>query len=134
MTEVRPDRRTYIQSHLTLAAIAMAGGMAILWLMGNPHVWTGAIGGLAAVAIRGWYLMDEALAEVWTLSDGGLDGPGGRSVALFQVAKVKSIGSAVQIVTKTGDKHLIKYQADPAATVARISAARADIHDGPTLR
>ena len=30
---------------------AMALGMGVLWYMGNPHVWTGAIGGLAAVAV-----------------------------------------------------------------------------------
>lgn len=124
MTEFRPDRRTYIQSHLTLAAIAMAGGMVVLWAMDNPHLWTGAIGGLAAVALRGWYLMDEALAEIWTLADGVLDGPGGRRVPVDQVEKVRAIGSAVQIVTRSGDKHLVKYQADTAATVARIEAAR----------
>lgn len=124
MIEFRPDRKTYVQSHATLAAIAMGAGMAILWAMGNPHVWTGAIGGLAAVAVRGWYLMDEALAEGWTLSDGHLEGPGGRHVAVDQLDRVRSIGAAVQLVTKRGDKHLIKYQADPQATVARIEAAR----------
>ena len=34
----------------------MAAGMAILWAMGNPHVWTGAIGGLLAIAVRALYL------------------------------------------------------------------------------
>jgi hypothetical protein len=124
VTQFRPDRKTYVQSHVTLAAIAMGAGMAILWALGNPHVWTGALGGLAAVALRGWYLMDEALAEGWTLADDHLEGPGGRRVALDQLDRVRSIGSAVQLVTKGGDKHLIKYQADPQATVARIESAR----------
>lgn len=119
-----PDRRTYFQSHLTLAAIAMAVGMAILWIAGNPHVWTGAIGGLAAVAVRGWYLVDEALAETWDLRDGTLTGPGDRTVPLHDIAKLRRIGSAVQMITRTGDKHLIKFQADPQATIARIEAAR----------
>jgi hypothetical protein len=42
-----PDRATYWRDHAWLAAAAMALGMVILWVMGNPHVWTGAIGGLA---------------------------------------------------------------------------------------
>ncbi|WP_136441819.1 hypothetical protein [Pacificoceanicola onchidii] len=120
MTEFRPDRQTYIQSHLTLAAVAMAGGMLILWIAGNPHVWTGAIGGLAAVAIRGWYLMDEALGEAWTMDETTLNGPGGRIVRLSDLANVKKIGSAVQLITKSGDKHLIKFQGDPEGVVARI--------------
>jgi hypothetical protein len=37
----RGDRATYWREHAWLAAIAMAGGMAILWALGNPHVWTG---------------------------------------------------------------------------------------------
>ncbi len=120
-----PDRSTYVQSHLTLAAIAMAAGMAILWAAGNPYVWTGAIGGLTAVAIRGWYLMDEELAAHWELVDGALNGPAGRIVPLDQIAKLRALGSAVQIITRTGDKHLIKFQADPQAAIARIESARA---------
>lgn len=125
MTQFSPDRRTYIQSHLTIAAIAMAAGIAILWVSGNPHVWTGAIGGLAAVALRGWYLLDEELANHWTLQDGVLTGPAGRIIPLTEVEKLRALGSAVQIITKTGDKHLIKFQADPKAVIARIDAARA---------
>ncbi|MBS0126355.1 hypothetical protein [Thetidibacter halocola] len=119
-----PDRRTYVQSHVTLAAVAMAAGMVVLWAAGNPHVWTGAVGGLAAVTLRGWYLMDEALAETWQLRDATLHGPGGRMVPLGQIEKLRAIGSAVQMVTRSGDKHLIKFQSDPAGTIARIEAER----------
>jgi hypothetical protein len=107
-----------------MAALFMAAGMAILWVMGNPYLWTGAIGGLAAVAIRGWYLMDEALAEGWTLDATGLRGPGGRNVPITQIEKLRRIGSAVQVVTRSGDKHLIKYVADTDAVIATIDAAR----------
>ncbi|MBV2359067.1 hypothetical protein KUH32_04705 [Thalassococcus sp. CAU 1522] len=119
-----PDRTAYFRAHNTLAAIAMGAGMLVLWLAGNPHVWTGAIGGLAAVALRGWYLMDEELAQVWTLADGVLTGPQGRRVALADIARLRKLGTAVQVVTTGGDKHLIKFQADPDATIARIDAAR----------
>ncbi len=44
-TVFTPDRMAYWRSHAWLAVIAMVGAMGILWFMGNPHVWTGAIGG-----------------------------------------------------------------------------------------
>ena len=119
-----PDRATYIRTHWTMAAIAMAAGMGVLWLMGNPHVWTGAVGGLAAVALRGWFLMDEALAEVWTLTATHLEGPQERRLPLSDLRETKVIGAAVQLITSDGQKHLIKFQADPSATSRAIDAAR----------
>ena len=53
---ITPDRATYIRNHAWMAAIGMGGAMAVLWIMDNPHVWTGAVAGLAAIALRGWYL------------------------------------------------------------------------------
>ncbi|MCT4557508.1 MAG: hypothetical protein N4A61_05545 [Pelagimonas sp.] len=126
MTRFEPDRKTYVQSHTTMAALAMGIGMVVLWMMDNPHVWTGAIGGLAAVALRGWYLMDEELSHTWEMSGDTLSGPAGRVVPLTQIAEVKSIGSAVQIITRAGDKHLIKFQADPQGTITRIKAAQSN--------
>ncbi|ASP19208.1 hypothetical protein ANTHELSMS3_00488 [Antarctobacter heliothermus] len=119
-----PDKTTYVRTHWIMAALAMAVGMAILWALGNPHVWTGAIGGLAAVALRGWYLMDEEMGHLWQISDDMLEGPQGRRVALADIDKLRTIGAAVQVITRSGDKHLIKFQADPQATKARIDAAR----------
>ncbi len=119
-----PDRSTYLQSHVTLALLAMPAAMILLWLTGTPHVWTGAVGALAAVAARGWYLMSEELGHVWEMTGDALHGPAQRHVPLTDLARVRRIGSAVQLVTRSGDKHLIKFQADPAAVVARIDAAR----------
>ncbi len=125
-----PDRMTYVRSHATLAAVAMSGGMIILWAIGNPYVWTGAIGGLAAVIVRGWYLMDEELAQGWEIAETGLKGPGLRFAGFDEIDKLRSLGSAVQIITRGGDKHLIKYQPEPAETIARITTAmRAAGHD-----
>ncbi|WP_348647661.1 hypothetical protein [Marivita sp. S6314] len=123
MTEFRPDKSAYIRSHAVMMAIAMAGGMLILWLVGNPHVWTGAVGGIAAVLLRGWYVADEAMDEGWTLTTTGLDGPGERHVDLSAIEKIRTIAGSVQIITKSGDKHLIKYQADPQAVIAQIEDA-----------
>ena len=124
MTEFRPDRATYMRAHAVMAAIAMAAAMAILWLTGNPHVWTGAVAGLAAVAVRAWYLASEALDERWVLTGAGLKGPGGRYAALDEITVVRELLGSVQIVTRAGDKHLIKYQAEPQAVIETIEAAR----------
>ena len=130
----RADRGAYLRTNAWLAAAAMAGGMAILWAMGNSHVWTGAVGGLAAIALRTWYVSDEELALDWHLTPSHLEGPArpteeGASapawrVALADIAQVRTLGSFVQVVTVAGDKHLLKYLADPAAVAARIEAAR----------
>ena len=120
-----PDRATYIRDHAWMAAVAMALGMVILWLIGNPHIWTGAVGGLAAVVIRGGYVASDELAVRWDLTDHRLLGPGGRAVRLGEIAALNRLGSAVQIVTHAGDKHLIKYQQDGPTTRARIERAMA---------
>jgi hypothetical protein len=117
------DKAAYWRDHAWIAAAAMAGGMAILWAVGNPHVWTGAVGGLAAVAVRAFYLASDEVRGRWDLTDRRLLGPQGRAVRLGEIAKVRTLGSAVQIVTHTGDKHLLKYQADRDATKARIERA-----------
>ncbi|KAA0912215.1 hypothetical protein FLO80_16520 [Aquicoccus porphyridii] len=116
----RADRQTYVRDHASMAAIAMAAGMVILWALGNPHVWTGAIGGLGAIALRGWYVASDELAVRWDLTDRRLLGPGTRMVGLREIKHINTFLSAVQIVTVTGDKHLIKYQSDAHATKARI--------------
>ncbi|KIC46478.1 hypothetical protein RA28_01410 [Ruegeria sp. ANG-S4] len=118
-----PDKGAYIRTNAWLAALAMAGAMVVLWLIGNSYVWTGAPAGLAAIGIRAWYLASEELTASWEMSETALTGPGPRKVALNQIEAVNTIGSFVQIVTKSGDKHLIKYQADPAATKAAIERA-----------
>jgi hypothetical protein len=119
----RPDRATYWRDHAWLAAGAMALGMVVLWLMGNPHVWTGAVGGLAAIAVRAFYVASDELTARWDLTDRRLLGPQGRAVRLSEIVTVRGLGSAVQVVTATGDKHLVKYQPDRARIEARLRAA-----------
>lgn len=122
--EFTPNHRAYIRAHAWMAAVAMAAGMVILWALGNPHVWTGAIGGLAAIALRGWYMMSEEMAVVWRIEDGVLTGPAERRVPLNQIEAVKTMGTYVQVITKGGDKHLIKYQASPSFTASTVEGAR----------
>lgn len=114
------ERSSYVRTNAWIAAGAMAAGMGILWAVGNPYVWTGAVGGLAAVVVRAGYLMSDELGVRWDLTNQRLLGPGGRVIALTNIAELNKLGSFVQVVTKNGDKHLIKYQADPLATMAAI--------------
>jgi hypothetical protein len=137
-TELDPDERildrfrgdsgTYWREHAWIAAIAMAGGMAILWALGNPHVWTGAIGGLLAIAVRAFYLASDETKMEWHLTNRRLLGPGPRVIALENITVVRSLFSAVQVVTVTGDKYLMKYQADTAAVIEAIDTARGANH------
>ena len=120
--EFNPSRQAYIRAHAWMAALAMAAGMGILWAMGNPHVWTGAIGGLAAITLRGWYMMSEEMGHCWRVEDGVLNGPFERRVPLGQIAQVKTMGSYVQVITKGGDKHLIKYQPSPEFTQSALKS------------
>ena len=114
------DRSSYIRTNTWIAAGAMAAGMGILWALGNPYVWTGAVGGLAAVVVRAGYLMSDELSVRWDLTNQRLLGPGGRAISLSNIAELNKLGSFVQVVTKTGDKHLIKYQTSPTETIAAI--------------
>lgn len=120
------DRATYLRTNAWLAAGAMAAGMGLLWLLGNPYVWTGAVGGLAAIGVRAGYLMSNELAIRWDLTNQRLLGPGGRAITLSDIAALNTLGSFVQVVTKSGDKHLIKYQADPSAVIAAMTHQKGD--------
>lgn len=120
-----PDRGAYWRDHAWLAVGAMAIGMVILWAMGNPHVWTGAVGGLAAVAVRAFYVASDEMQARWDLTDRRLLGPQTRAVFLKDIQTIRTLGTAVQIVTLSGDKHLLKYQADRDATRQRIETAKA---------
>ena len=124
MTEFRPSPTAYLRAH---AIMALAGGVlagVALILLGNPDPWVGPVAALAAIAIRAAYLRSEALAEVWTLTETHLTGPAGRTIPRSQIALARTLLGAVQVVTTTGDKHLLRFLSDPAA------AARA-IHPGP---
>ena len=84
----------------------------------------GPFGAVLAIGARAAYLASEALSEVWRLTDRRLLGPGGRAIPLSTLQSARAFFGSVQITTTSGDRHLIKYQADPAATAARITAGR----------
>ncbi len=125
ITSFSGDRMTYWREMAWGAVVAMLGGMAVLWLMGNPYVWTGAVGGFFAISIRAYYLASDELKNRWDLTNHRLLGPGERIAPLHKITHVRSFLSAVQIVTSDGDKHLIKFQADKDAVIRAIERARA---------
>lgn len=118
--EFRPDPVAYWRAH---AIMALAGGVAaglVLVALGNPDPWVGPVGALMAIAARAAYVKSEAMGEIWTLTPTHLTGPAGRSIPRAQIALVRAFLGAVQIVTATGDKHLIRYLPDPAAAARAI--------------
>jgi hypothetical protein len=124
----RPDRDRYIRDHLWLAALGMVGATAVLWALGNAEFWVGAVAALLAVAVRGWYLASEELARRWELTPAairavGPDGTHERSVPIVEVDQVRKLGSAVQVITRGGDKLLLKYMAEGDRVRDRIAAA-----------
>lgn len=115
------DRTAYWRSHLILVVVlGVAAGLFLMW-QGNPYPVAGPLGAVLAIGIRAAYLASEALAEVWRLTDRRLLGPGGRAIPLAQIRSARTFLGAVQVTTTTGDRHLIRYLADPATTAERIT-------------
>lgn len=116
----RPDAATYWRAH---GIMALAGGVlagVVLVLMGNPSPWVGPVGAALAIGLRAAYLKSEAIAEEWVLTETHLLGPAGRSIPRDQITAARPLLGSVQVVTRSGDKHLIRYLADPAAAAALI--------------
>lgn len=120
----KPDAGVYWRSNGILALVAGAIAGAALVYGGNAAPWVGPLGAMLAIGFRAAYLKSEALAEEWKLTNRRLIGPGGRVAALSALTAVRPFFGAVQLVTAS-DKYLLKYHADPAATVSAIEAARA---------
>ena len=111
-------------SKARLVIPAVIAGAALVY-GGNSAPWVGPAAAVLAIGLRAAYLRSEALAEDWKLTNRRLIGPGGRIVPLSSLKLARPFLGAVQLVTQGGDKHLIKYQANPAATVAAIEQAKA---------
>lgn len=115
VTEFCPDRQVYWRAHLIMAVLLGIGaGLVLMWLQ-NPFPVMGPVGAVMAIAARAAFVQSEAMAEVWRLTDRRLLGPGGRAITLTQVQAARPFLGAVQVTSTTGDRHLIKYQSDPAA-------------------
>lgn len=125
LREIAPDRARYWRDTAILALVGMAAVGVVLLLIGSPHAAIGALGAPLAVGARAAYLASETLGTRWWLTSQRLLLPGGRAVGLREVETVRRLLGDVQIVTRAGDKHLMKHIANPEALVADITAARA---------
>ena len=123
LAEVRADPRAYWRAHGIMAvALGVVAGV-VLVAMGNPDPWVGLAAALPAVGLRAWYLQSEALSHRWRLTERRLLGPGLRAVPRAAIASVRPFFGDVLVVTTGGDKHLVKYPADPAAVARMIGGA-----------
>jgi len=122
---LRPARAAFIRAHAVMAGIGAVAAGGVLVAMGDANWWVGPVAAVGALGVRGVWLMSEAMGFVWHLTDRRLIGPGGRIVALADLERVRILLGDVQIVTRGGDKHLIRYLADAGAGMAEIEAARA---------
>ncbi|WP_157973566.1 hypothetical protein [Tropicimonas sp. IMCC34043] len=116
-------RGTYIRAQITLAVLGSIFATSALAFLGSGPLWVGPLGAGMAMAVRGVYLASEELGRTWDLTATGLRCTDGRTIALRDIAKVNRLGSAVQLVTRGGDKHLMKYLEDSDRARRRIEAA-----------
>lgn len=124
LAEYRPDRNRYWRDHALMAVVLMAIAGSVVWATGTPHPEVGALGAVLAVAVRAAYLASETLALRWTLTDKRLILPGNRAVPLMEIETVRPFLGDVQLITRGGDKHLLKHLADTPGVVARVLEAR----------
>jgi len=121
---ITASRAAYNREHVVLFFIGAALMYGVLWAVGNPFPWTGIVGAVFAIFIRWFYVASEAMDVVWTLTDTHLTGPAERSIPLTSIKNVRTLFSAVQVITHSGDKYMLKYLADPEAMVDVILNAR----------
>jgi len=124
ITSFSGNMTTYVKEHILLAALGSLLMSGVLMYVGNPYPWTGIVGAVLAILVRGLYVAKEQLGFTWYLTNRRLIGPGERAILLDNISKVNTIFSAAQVVTGTGDKYMLKYQADAKVTQAEIDKAR----------
>ena len=118
------DGQIYIRNHLIIVVVFGFIAGVVLWWIDNPTPWVGPLAAALAIGTRAAYLRSEALGQAWRVTDRRLLGPGGRAVGLADIREARPFFGDVQIITQSGDKHLIKYQREAARTIAAITDAR----------
>lgn len=124
LAEFAPDKARYWRDHGVMALALMALAGLVLWLLDSPYPAIGSLGAILAVGVRALYLASETLALRWTLTDKRMILPGNRSVMLLELETARPLLGDVQLITKGGDKHLLKHLADGKAALTRILEAR----------
>lgn len=117
------ERGVYIRDHIIMAILFGIGAMVVLYFMDEVW-WVGFPAALGAIAVRAFYLASDDLKTRWDLTDRRLMGPQDRVAWLKDIKQINRFGSAIQIVTTKGDKHLIKYLSDRSFVLQQIEAAQ----------
>ena len=128
LREIRSDRATYLRDHAVMAVLGMGLVGMVLAVIGSDHWFIGSLGAVLALAARGAYLYSEQMGVHWVLTNRRLVGPGGRAIYLLELITVRRLFGDVQLVTRAGDKHLIKHVAgaeDVVETILRTRDRRA---------
>jgi hypothetical protein len=124
LAEWRSDRGRYWRDHGVMALIGMAGAGLVLWWLEVQHIAIGSLGALLAIAVRGLYLQGEQLKAVWRLTDRRVILPSGGSVGLIEIETQRKLLGDLQLITRSGDKHLLKHLANADAVLAALTQAR----------
>lgn len=125
LREIRADKGVFWRDHGVMALLGMIGAGVVLSVVGSDHVAIGGLGAVLALGVRGAWLYSEQMKFRWVLSNMRLVGPGGREAYLLELETVRRLFGDIQLITKSGDKHLIKHVAHAEKIVAEIEAARA---------
>ena len=120
-----PDRNRYWRDHGIMAVGLMALAGVFLWLIGSPYPAIGSLGAILAVAVRAAYLASETFKARWVLTERRLILPGGiRSINLLEIDKMRPLLGDIQLITRSGDKHLLKFMANEGEVIEQITKTR----------
>lgn len=122
LREFRPDPAAYLRGHAILALVGGVVAGLVLVALGNPHPWVGPVAAAAAIGLRAAYLRSEVMAQRWRLTERRLLGPNMRDIRRDQIVQVRPFLGDVQVVTRQGDKHLMKYMADAPGVVSALNS------------
>ena len=124
LAEWRADPQIYWWRSLYLAiGLGVLAGIVLLAIK-NPHAWTGPVAALIAIFARAAFLKSEALGESWRMTRNRLIGPMGRIVPLSSIERLTTVFGDVLVISRSGDKILLKYLKEPAAVIAAIERQR----------
>lgn len=127
LAEWRSDPARYWRDHLAMALLGAAAAALVLWLMDSSA--GGILGGVAgaglALLVRGLYLARPQMDYRWLLTDRRLILPHGGAVGLMEIETQRRLLGDVQLITRAGDKHLLKHLADAEGVLAALTRARA---------
>lgn len=123
LAEFTPDPAVYTRDHAWLGLLGAALFALAFWAVWAPAGFLGPPLAITAVTLRHKRAAPRDLAEHWQLTDRRLAAADGREIPLDRISGLRCLGSAVQVSTRDGGRHLIRFQRDPRGTRAAIRTA-----------